>query len=44
VLLGLIAWLYASTLFHLVLQWAGPPSDPNFQHGIFVPILGFINN
>ena len=23
----------------LVLQWVGPHSDPNFQHGIFVPIF-----
>jgi len=38
-LLLLIAWLYASILAHLVLQWVGPHSDPNFQHGIFVPIF-----
>ncbi len=23
----------------LVLQWVGPHSDPNFQHGIFVPVF-----
>jgi exosortase D (VPLPA-CTERM-specific) len=39
VLLLLIAWLYASVLVHLVLQWVGPHSDPNFQHGIVVPIF-----
>ena len=38
-LLLLIAWLYASILARLVLQWIGPHSDPNFQHGIFVPIF-----
>jgi exosortase D (VPLPA-CTERM-specific) len=38
-LLLLIAWLYASILAHLFLQWVGPHSDPNFQHGIFVPIF-----
>jgi exosortase len=38
-LLLLIAWLYASILARLVLQWVGPHSDPNFQHGIFVPIF-----
>ncbi len=35
----LIAWLYASILAHLFLQWVGPHSDPNFQHGIFVPLF-----
>ncbi len=30
------AWLYASILEHLFLQWVG---DPNFQHGIFVPVF-----
>jgi exosortase len=35
----LLAWLYASILAHLFLQWVGPHSDPNFQHGIFVPIF-----
>lgn len=38
-LLLLLAWLYASILAHLFLQWVGPRSDPNFQHGIFVPIF-----
>jgi len=40
-LLGLllIACLYASILVRLVLQWIGPHSDPNFQHGIFVPMF-----
>jgi len=35
----LTAWLYASILAHLFLQWVGPHSDPNFQHGIFVPLF-----
>ncbi len=38
-LLLLIAWLYASILAHLVLQWVGPHHDPNFEHGIFVPLF-----
>jgi len=38
-LLLLVAWLYASILAHLFLQWVGPHSDPNFEHGIFVPIF-----
>jgi exosortase D (VPLPA-CTERM-specific) len=38
-LLLLTAWLYGSTLVHLVLQWVGPRYDPNFAHGIFVPIF-----
>src|SRR5271157_1357343 len=38
-LLLLTAWLYASIIPHLFLQWVGPPSDPNFEHGIFVPIF-----
>jgi exosortase D (VPLPA-CTERM-specific) len=38
-LLLLVAGLYASVLFHLFLQWVGPHSDPNFQHGIFVPLF-----
>jgi exosortase D (VPLPA-CTERM-specific) len=38
-LLLLIAWLYAQNLASLVLQWVGPHSDPNFQHGIFVPLF-----
>jgi exosortase D (VPLPA-CTERM-specific) len=38
-LLLLIAWLYAGILERLFLQWVGPHSDPNFEHGIFVPIF-----
>jgi hypothetical protein len=38
-LLLLIAWLYGSTLAHLFLTWIGPHKDPNFEHGIFVPIF-----
>ena len=38
-LLLLIAWLYASILTRLFLQWVGPNRDPNFEHGIFVPIF-----
>jgi exosortase len=38
-LLLLLAWLYASILARLVLQWVGPARDPNFEHGIFVPIF-----
>ena len=38
-LLLLVAWLYASILAHLFLQWVGPHSDPDFQHGIFVPLF-----
>lgn len=38
-LLLLIAWLYAKILVNLFLQWVGPHSDPNFAHGIFVPIF-----
>src|SRR5277367_2624867 len=38
-LLLIAAWLYASILGHLFLQWVGPHSDPNFQHGIFVPVF-----
>src|SRR5277367_133340 len=38
-LLLIAAWLYASILGHLFLQWVGPHSDPNFQHGIFVPLF-----
>ncbi|MFY9648115.1 MAG: exosortase/archaeosortase family protein [Terriglobales bacterium] len=39
VLLLLTAWLYASILARLVLQWIGPAHDPNFEHGIFVPLF-----
>ena len=35
-LLFLIAWLYASILAHLFLQWI---NDKDFSHGIFVPIF-----
>jgi exosortase len=38
-LLLLVAWLYASILAHLLLQWVGPSRDPNFEHGIFVPLF-----
>lgn len=38
-MLLLIGWLYARILANLVLQWVGPHSDPNFAHGIFVPIF-----
>lgn len=38
-LLLLTAWLYASILARLVLQWVGPARDPNFEHGIFVPLF-----
>jgi exosortase len=41
VLLLLIAWLYASILARLVLQWIGPHHDANFEHGIFVPLFAF---
>jgi exosortase len=36
VLAGLMLWLYASTLLHLVVQWW---RDPNFSHGFFVPLF-----
>ena len=49
VLLLLIAWLYLfqgsphlfrdSIFVRLFLQWVGPQSDANFQHGIFVPLF-----
>jgi exosortase D (VPLPA-CTERM-specific) len=38
-MLLLIGWLYARILVALVLQWVGPHSDPNFAHGIFVPLF-----
>jgi exosortase len=38
-LLLLIGWLYASILARLILQWIGPNHDPNFEHGIFVPLF-----
>jgi exosortase D (VPLPA-CTERM-specific) len=38
-ILALIAWLYARVLAGLVLQWVGPHSDPNFAHGVFVPLF-----
>jgi exosortase len=38
-LLLLIAWLYAPILARLFLQWVGPHRDPNFEHGIFVPLF-----
>ncbi len=40
VLGGLLLWLYAPTLSHLVRQWW---HDPNFSHGFFVPLFsGFV--
>jgi len=39
VLAGLLLWLYARILVHLVGQWR----DPNFSHGYFVPLFtGFV--
>ena len=35
-LLLVIAWLYASIVARLFLQWI---NDPNFSHGIFVPLF-----
>jgi exosortase len=34
ILIVLIAWLYSSIIFHLILQWN---NDPNFSHGFLVP-------
>ncbi len=41
VVLLLIGWLYGSILFRLYQTWLGPPllRDPNFEHGIFVPLF-----
>jgi exosortase len=38
-LLLLILWLYVPILARLFLQWVGPHRDPNFEHGIFVPLF-----
>ncbi|MGB6383728.1 MAG: exosortase/archaeosortase family protein [Terriglobales bacterium] len=38
-LILLVGWLYASILARLFLQWVGPSRDPNFEHGIFVPLF-----
>ena len=38
-LLLLLGWLYASIIARLILQWVGPARDPNFEHGIFVPLF-----
>ena len=38
-LLLLFVWLYASVVFHLVLEWVGPRADPNFEHGFVVPFF-----
>jgi len=40
-LLLLTGWLYASILARLFLEWVGPHSNPNFQHGIFVPLFAW---
>lgn len=36
IIAGLLLWLYAPTLSHLVGQWW---NDPNFSHGFFVPLF-----
>jgi exosortase len=36
VFVGVLGWLYASVLRHLVGQWA---HDPNYSHGFFVPLF-----
>jgi exosortase len=36
VFIGVVGWLYASVLRHLVGQWA---HDPNYSHGFFVPLF-----
>jgi len=38
-ILLLTAWLYTPIMIRLFLQWVGRHHDPNFQHGIFVPIF-----
>ncbi len=38
-LILLLVWLYAAILAKLVMQWIGPNADPNFTHGIFVPLF-----
>jgi exosortase len=40
-LLLLLVWLYLPILAKLVMQWVGPARDPNFEHGIFVPMFAF---
>ena len=39
VLVGLISWLYFSTIVHLAGQWW---QDPNFSHGFFVPAFALL--
>jgi exosortase D (VPLPA-CTERM-specific) len=38
-LLVLVGLLYGSVLVRLFLEWVGPSHDPNFEHGIFVPLF-----